>query len=513
MMTEERKFLDLDMVAERIPDSGDQGMFREAVQCYHIGSHRAAVILVWIATAECLKRHLEKLADENDGSAQKAMRDLKDKDGKVGYEETLINQCKTCDLIDDYEEKCLEFARNIRSKCAHPSGVVPSAEAVRHILEICSQVVLCRTGLRGTSFIENTVTIQFDSPYFLPNEEKAPDHCRHTIKRVPKRLWHLFPRVAAEKRPTSASDTWRKNARTFFKILLAECDEQAIAQKILNNMHGFEAQAREFFASLVGLNVSHIHLWEDQKRAQARAILKDLLQFRSEIEYIEAWANICEHDGIEQRDKEFLRERLVFIAPSLPDSFIRARDDDILQLLAEMAEDDGMTDRAAASLRKPFVSVLCAIPNEYSERLLRQIIERFTTDDKHREVVEDFKSWNDGLLIQFLKLTEEFLLQCSEDRRDDVLILFGSATELAQRNPLLIPESLTDAVKSVLSGNIQSEWQDETSETGALFKSQLELLIGRSEFSSLQAECTDLLEQYRVYTGDAFEEDHALEEL
>ena len=64
MFREAQKFLDLDMMGQAIVDEGDRSLFQEAVQCYQIGSHRAAVILTWCATADCLRRRIDDLALE-----------------------------------------------------------------------------------------------------------------------------------------------------------------------------------------------------------------------------------------------------------------------------------------------------------------------------------------------------------------------------------------------------------------------------------------------------------------
>lgn len=69
---EERRFLDLDHICDQIIDDSDRNMFNEAIRCYQIGSHRAAVILAWSVTADCLFRRIGDLAAENDGGAQAA---------------------------------------------------------------------------------------------------------------------------------------------------------------------------------------------------------------------------------------------------------------------------------------------------------------------------------------------------------------------------------------------------------------------------------------------------------
>ena len=165
MITEDRKFLDLDHVCDEIISQDDRAMFSEAIRCYQIGSHRAAIILAWCVTADCLYRRIDELATEGDGGS--ALNDLKQHLGTAKYEEQLISQAKKCDLFDDYEEKCLRFARDTRSKCAHPTGVIPSAEAVRNILHICSQTVLCREGYRGISFVTQFVKIKLDDRHIF----------------------------------------------------------------------------------------------------------------------------------------------------------------------------------------------------------------------------------------------------------------------------------------------------------------------------------------------------------
>ncbi len=455
-MEEARKFLDLDMLAEQIRDGGDQGMFREAVQCYHIGSYRAAVILVWIATTNCLYRFLERLHNEGDGTASQAFRTVNDHRDKSTYEETLIAQCKKSELLSDYEERCLKFIRDTRNKSAHTSEVKLSAEAVRYVLVTCAQVVLSRREYRGRAFIEDLVTTQFRDQYFLPNEQRAKEDCRNNIVRVPRHLWHLFVRTAAEKNPTATPEIWQQNARRFFKVLLEECDDDVVTRQVVSATQRFEAEARDFAALLVGLEKRALSHWEKQKRDQARAILIQQPVIRAE--HIESWATICEQDGMDDSDRAFLRSRLSFVTANLPPSFVKERSNELLEILASVAEDDVETEQAAAALRKPFITSLGREPDSLSERLVRQVIERFSLSERYREVLENVKSWSDGLLVQFLMLTEEFVLQCSEDRPEDVIILFEAATELAERIHLIAPDEFTAGMKSLLESRLQPEW-------------------------------------------------------
>jgi len=507
MYREENKFLDLDMVAERITDSGDREMFREAIKCYHIGSHRAAVILVWMATADCLERRLEELKSEGDIVARDAIDQvLTPIKGQASFEENLIAQCKKCDLFDDYEEKCLKFARDTRSKCAHPSGVLPSAEAVRHILEICLRIVLCRTGYRGISFIKDVVTVQFDDSYFLPYEERTKESCRRIIDKVPERLWHLFTTLAAQERPNAPKETWRENAIRFFRVLLENCSDANLANKIAKGMQGFESQAPEFFSALVGLDRRVARFWDKQKRDQVRARLASIPLSQVKNYEVESWSTICEQDGFEKDDLELLKQQIPSFSRYFTRSFLEVRRKELFKLIAEMSEEDALTNKAALALNHLLFSPLADLSDSNSKRVVVQIILRFKFNNKYRNLLK-LENWKDPLIIQFLELSEEFLLECSEDNSEDIYNLFEAVSELARRNPLLIPIEFYETVKATLKGSIQGEWRTENSAAREIFKRQLELLLERysSAFSDFENECKDLIAVYLINEGDGNE--------
>jgi len=513
MYREENKFLDLDIVTERILNSGDRDMFREAIKCYHIESHRAAVILVWMATADCLKRRLEELKREGDSIARDAIDTvLAPVEGQSVYEEKLIAQSRKCELFDEYEEKCLRFARDIRSKCAHPSGVNPSSEAVRHILEICSQFVLCRKGYRGKPFIKDVVTVQFDDSYFLSYEPRIKETCLDIINKVPMRLWNLFTILAAAERPEAIGETWRNNACIFFKNLLEACKDDSLANQIANGMQGFEEKAPDFFALLVGLDVRVDKFWSRQKRDQARARLASasLVQLaKAKHQEIESWAFICAKDGFEESDLELLRKKIGVLSKHFPSEFLQARSIDLYKLLVEMTEDDSLSNQAASALINLLPSPLGqesdTIHNNNDEppsgtqirRIIKQAIQRLETE-KYHLLFEDVKSWRDNILISFLMLSEDFLWKCGENNFGDVYYLFDAVYELSERNPLRVPNEFNEAIKGVLEGRIQSGWRTIESEVGKAFKRSLESLFNRysSSFTDLQKECQPLLSSY-----------------
>ncbi|MEW6228862.1 MAG: hypothetical protein AB1700_12380 [Bacillota bacterium] len=482
MISEAQRFLDLDMVAQTITDGDDRGLFLEAVQCYQIGSHRAAVILTWCATADCLRRRIRYLADEGDAEAQEAEDELGTVEGQASYEEKLISCARRCELIDDFDEKCLRFARDTRSQCAHPTGVVPSAEAVRHILRICTQCVLSRRGYRGMAFVRDVVTTQFDDPYFLPNDSKTDEYCRTIIDKVPRRLWPQFTRIAAQERPGPPAEAWQRNAIRFFRNLLAGADD-GTAHRIAAGLQGFEATAPDFFAVLVGIDRRVATFWDAQKRDQARTRLRALPGPHLSADEVHSWVTICAASGLEEGDRDLLRQKFGFFARFLvhETEFLVNYRDDVIQLLQEMLLDDACIDHALIGLKHLIGSRLFEEKTEPMQVIIETLIERFTRNERCRQLMENTGEWAPSMLVILLELSEHFLSQCSEDNPDDVMVLLGAARELARRSPVLVPDAFSEVSNRILRGEVLPEWTSRDSMVGGTFRSQLALMLQQSD--------------------------------
>lgn len=513
MLREAQKFFDLDMMVQAVLDEGDRSFFEEALQCYQIGSHRAAVILTWCATADCLKRRVKDLASEGDSQAQQAQAELQGVEGLAVYEETLIGSARKCELIAENDERSLRFVRDVRSKCAHPTGVIPSAEAVRHIFYICVSSVLSRKGYHGMAFVQDVVTVQFDDLYLLPNADRVDEHCRAIAQKVPERSWPQFASIAAQLRPGPHSEIWERNALSFFRVLLSLSDDST-ARQIAAGFQGFEANSPDFFSILVGIDNRVEKFWDLQKRAQARARLTAASAVRITPEHVHSWAVICAADGLEEADKDLLRQKWGGISRHLAKEkeFLQKRRTDLMKLLQEMLLEDATSSQALYAIGSLASSRLCDEQSESMRIIVKTIIERFTGDQAYRKLIEKVVDWTGAMLITLLEESELFLQECSNDNPDDSLYLLDAARELAHRSPSEIPQGFEDVVNRLLKKEILAEWAEEESEVGTVFRRQLVLLLQQEQaaFSSidhvLAVKGIDAAEEEGIIDGEEDEE-------
>ncbi len=480
MNGEERKFLDLDQVCEQILSDEDRAMFNEAIRCYSVGSHRAAVILAWCVTADCLRRRIDELALEGDGVAQQAQTELGAVEGQAVYEENLIAQAKKCDLFDDYEEKCLRFARDTRSKCAHPTGVVPAAETVRHILHGCSQIVLCREGYRGMSFIKSFLQTRLADRHLFPDANRIPDVCRNYYSRVPDRLKPQFAACSLDAFRQNKTAVWRENWLHFVREMLRDSDASQ-ASRIVAKLQPFEAEDMQQYAVLVGIDGRADELWDEQVRNRARAHLRDALKLGIPDAFVfSSWANLCVYE-LDADDKALLEDRLAVIADLLSqhDGVLRAKRETVLDLLLTCIQNGLTREPSLRACTALLSSELCSVENGQTAELIEEFIKSDWTDEPVRAILQATNEWTDALLVSLLRKTEDYLLECTEQQPDDVLVLFEAASTLLKRNPTLLPSEFESGISKFAKREVSFEWSDKDSETWISFTGQIDLIRSR----------------------------------
>lgn len=116
--------------------------------------------------------------------------------------------------------------------------------------------------------------------------------------------------------------------------------------------------------------------------------------------------------------------------------------------------------------------------------------------------------WRDAAISQWLELSADYLLECSEDDPDEVILLFEAATELAERNSPLLPDIFSEAIVAALKGETRPEWAEGESDIHAALLGQSRLLVTRfpGKFEALEAHVEGLGEE-KTKGGDADDEE------
>lgn len=479
---EGKKFLDLDHLCDQVLDDNDRDMFGESIRCYQVGSHRASVILAWSVTADCLFKRICDLAAENDGGAQSARTVLHEVENTARFEETLIVQAKQCDLIDDYEEKCLRFARDTRSKCAHPTGVIPSAEAVRHILHICSQAVLCRNGFRGISFVKEFVTVKLKDRHLFSNKQRVDIDCRHFVDKVPDRVKVQFGAEIA-KNFDAENHVWLENSLIFLRNLFFYL-ETPLLVNIARKLQTIESKNRHFFSIIVGLT-NQEGIWEEQEISQSKAHIREALSTgRVNPDIFRSFGNLCALSSVDDDDKDLLRSRFSLLIDHVSSHKVfQEKCGEILLCLTidALSDDESIQEQVKNGLEQ-----FSCLDQAFSEESLEInvsfvdiLIQMDWRDQNVSSTWQRVSSWAPPLQSAYLSCSADYLSECSEDYPDDILVLFDAAAALANEAPGMIPEAFEQSILDILEFRVSPLWFVEQGETYQSFIGQVNLLQER----------------------------------
>jgi hypothetical protein len=482
MLSEDKKFLDLDHLCDSIISQDDRAMFLEAIRCYQVGSHRAAVILAWCVTAECLYRRIDDLANEGDGVANNAKVAIQNVAGMASYEENLIAKAKECELFDDYDEKCLRFARDTRSKCAHPTGVVPSAEAVRHILHICSQVVLCRAGYRGMSFVRNFVGTKLNDQHLFPDPTKASEVSNYYIAKVPTRLHAQFASELVTRITQSTTAHFRPNTIRFFEQLVTQSNEET-AKRIFQKLEGLVATDIVLHSVFVGLETRE-HVLDAPVRSQAKNHLRDnLKQGPVEKSVFHSFANLCAIGSFDHEDSALVQSRFAAISESLSNHslLLDRKRTELLVIVNQTIGNSSLQVSIFKGLLKLGPSQLFDGETQKVDELISALIASDWQDEDVKQLWNSSSTWSNTLKSRLLRQSESYLLECSEDFPETVLPLLEAAEKLISDNVTLLPDEFEETIANVVNGVIHVDWYQLAGEAFRSFVGQVDLLRTRHQ--------------------------------
>jgi hypothetical protein len=170
--------VDLEELVQRCRSASARAYIKEAVDCYHIGAHRACVILTWIALVYDFIDKLRELALAGDVGAAKRVSEFdtiqksRDTEAALKFEREVLTMAKDeFELITVQEMSDLARLFDDRNRCGHPNlnreteVYTPPPELARLHLRNAVEHVLQRPPVQGKAAL-TSLQQTVDSDYF-----------------------------------------------------------------------------------------------------------------------------------------------------------------------------------------------------------------------------------------------------------------------------------------------------------------------------------------------------------
>lgn len=170
--------VDLEELMQRCRSASARAYIKEAVDCYHIGAHRACVILTWIALVYDFIDKLRELALAGDAAAAKRVSQFdtiqkkRETEAALKFEREVLAMAKDeFELITVQEMSDLARLFDDRNRCGHPNLnreteiYTPPPELARLHLRNAVEHVLQRPPVQGKTAL-TSLQQTVDSDYF-----------------------------------------------------------------------------------------------------------------------------------------------------------------------------------------------------------------------------------------------------------------------------------------------------------------------------------------------------------
>lgn len=162
---------DMEELLHKIENEQIRDYMREALTCYMTKAYRGCIVLSFIALFDDITSKLEVLGTVN--KTAKAISDQvkKRKNEQEVYENFLIEQLKSKNLLQEIDSEFADILRKLRNKSAHPSGHKPSAEEARYVFFEVIDRFLSKPIFSTTHLVEEIIKRLSNKNFFV--ERKA----------------------------------------------------------------------------------------------------------------------------------------------------------------------------------------------------------------------------------------------------------------------------------------------------------------------------------------------------
>ena len=268
---------DMEELLATIPKIETRDYMREAMNCYMASAYRGAVVLSYIALFDDLLAKLGELAAVNSTAKIIHTEATGKKDNQDVYENYLIDQLSSKQLISGLDTLFLSILRNLRNKSAHPSGHNPSPEEARYVFFETINRFLSKPVLSATLLIDKLVARLINTNFF---PSRTLDEVSNVVRDELSALHdEAMPKLVAKLvYLVASSDTTTSKNSSAFLIGLAQLDKpssnQAI-QTILITSNADDATYKKVITETLSANGTIFNGLNDTTVSRIRSILAE----------------------------------------------------------------------------------------------------------------------------------------------------------------------------------------------------------------------------------------------
>lgn len=157
---------DMEELIGKVANADVANYLKEAFTCYGAGAYRACIVLTFAALFEDIRLKTYNVAKVSTAAkaVSKAVEALAA--GQKPFENQLIEQLRSQDLISELQSQSLKQIVNHRNKAAHPSGHIASAEEARYVFREAIDKFLSQPVLSTSHAVDEIIGELGTSNYF-----------------------------------------------------------------------------------------------------------------------------------------------------------------------------------------------------------------------------------------------------------------------------------------------------------------------------------------------------------
>ncbi len=173
----------IEQYEKAVYNSEDRVLFSDAAICAKNGALRAAYIMIWLSCAESLKRKIIAVANSNHAQAQKAVKQIEEKEAKNNsVDRYILEQACNLEIISKISKEKLEHIYEMRCVYGHPYNEEPLPEQILNAAAVAVDAVLAHpTRLKQAYAKESIIKFTTKKEYIPDYKESVENYAINTF--------------------------------------------------------------------------------------------------------------------------------------------------------------------------------------------------------------------------------------------------------------------------------------------------------------------------------------------